>query len=432
MIKNLAAIRAGFAANPPALSSHFSEGDPRRVRRLSLEQQKKQAKARLRTWRSSTESTESEVKLSDAQRAIAREQGFANWMQLKAHIEQSEIARRAVENASPEALDGDQSALHIRCGTDIMHTLAVAGFAGDFLAFYDPYIIGPVPEIDSLDEFLRIRADYISGGIQPNFDFILNDLRQQYAALEMARNYETVYIWLEHDPYDQLILARLLDYFSEAQRRPPRLMLLCVTHYPGVDIFNGIGQLPPEALRVLWNRFTEVTPQQLLLGTIAWSAIRSPTPDALYELVTKGTPLLPTLAIALDRHLKQLPSSSNGLNLAENLTLQILEEKGAMNAARLFGWYTNHYEPLTFMGDTNYWRLLENLSDAQNPALNLEKRGEKPDQWWVSLTETATRLLANEADWIALNGIDNWLGGIHLDSEHGAVYRYIKKSPHSY
>jgi hypothetical protein len=427
MIKSLAAIRASFAAHPPALPSQFSEGDPRRVRQLSLEQQKRQAKERLRTWRSSGEPTRREVKLSDAQHAIAREAGFANWMQLKAHIEQSRAARDALESGSPEAPDGNRHVLHVRCGTDIMHTLAVAGFNGDFLAFYDPFVHGPVPPSDSLESFLRIRAGYISCGRQPNHNEVLNDLRRQYAALDRAGDYEAVYLWFEHDPFDQLILAKLLDNFRQAWRSPPSLKLICVTHYPGVAVFNGIGQLPPAALRILWRNFTEVTPEQLSLGSVAWNAIRSPTPDALYELIATGTPALPMLATALDRHLKQLPFSRNGLNLSENLTLQILDEKGAMNAARLFGWYTNHYEPLTFMGDTFYWRLLEQLATGVQPAVNLHKRGDKPNQWWISLSEIGRRLLANEVDWVEINGIDRWVGGIHLNTQQGAVYRYMER-----
>ena len=112
--------------------------------------------------------------------------------------------------------------------------------------------------------------------------------------------------------------------------------------------------MPPQALRVLWTEFKEVSLTQLILGQRVWAALRSPGPKALYELIAGGTPELPTLAIAIQRHLRQLPSAHNGLNLSENLTLKILADKGSMNAARLFGRYTNHYEPLSFMGDTGY------------------------------------------------------------------------------
>jgi hypothetical protein len=423
MIENLAALHARFAANPPKLSSRFDEGDPRRLKRLSLEQQKKRAKERLRDWKSAAETMQPEPKLSDAQHSIAKEQGFKNWAQMKAHIEQSQIARNALQSGEPGALDGTERALHVRCGTDIQHTLAVAGFSGDFLPFYDPYVHGPVPSTDSLDEFLHIRASYISSDLHLSYEEVIEDLRQQYAALEQARDYDAVYIWLEHDSYDQLILAKLLDFFSNVERRPANLKLISVTHYPGVKIFNGIGQLPPEALRVLWEEFHEVSPAQLTLGQRVWAAIRSLTPDALREVIATGTPELPTMAIALDRHLRQLPSEHNGLNLSENLTLQILDQKGSMNAARLFGWYTNHYEPLSFMGDTGYWQLLEDLANADYPAITLDKQVEKTNQWQVTLSEIGRRLLADEVDWVVLNGINRWLGGIHLNSQRGSVYR---------
>jgi hypothetical protein len=426
MIKNLAALRASFASNPPKLSSQFADDDPRRVQHLSLEQQKKRAKERLRSWRSAADSKQPEPKLSDAQLAIAKEHGFANWMQLKAHIEQSKISREVLRSGKPEALDGNKRVLHIRCGTDIQHTLAVAGFSGDFLPFYDPYVHGPVPRTDAFEEFLLIRANYIVGSLHLNYEDVLDDLRQQYSALEQARIYDAVYLWFEHDSYDQLILAKLLDFFSNAERRPVQLKYISITRYPGVRMFNGIGQLPPEALRILWDEFMDVSLEQLALGQRAWAAVCSPTPDALRELITTGTPELPTMAIAFDRHLKQLPSARNGLNLSENLTLQILDEKGSMNAARLFGWYTNHYEPLTFMGDTGYWRLLEDLADADHPAIILEKEGEKPNLWQVMLTKLGKLLLADEADWIELNGIDRWVGGIHLSSQKGRIYRYAE------
>ncbi|HEY0720530.1 MAG TPA: DUF1835 domain-containing protein [Gammaproteobacteria bacterium] len=424
MIINLAALRTRFKTNPPRLSSQFDEGDPRRLHHLNLEQQKKRARELLREWQAQADTTKPSPKLSDAQHAIAKEHGFTHWAELKGHIEQGQLARQALRSGAPDALDDEGRVLHIRCGHDIQNTLAAAGFSGDFLAFSDPYVQGPLPQTDSLEEFLQSRAHYISRALHPDYQAVLNDLRQQYSALNQARDYDEVYLWFEHDPYDQLILARLLDFFTNAKHRPGMLKLLSVTHYPGVKIFNGIGQLPPEALRVLWHEFIEVTPAQLDIGRRCWAALCSPKPDALCELVATRTPPLPTMAIALERHLRQLPSVRNGLNLSENLTLQILAEKGSMNAARLFGWYTNHYEPLTFMGDSSYWQLLKALAFAQHAAIHLEEQGDNPNQWQVTLNEIARRLLADEVDWIELNGTERWVGGIHLSSQHGSLYRY--------
>ncbi len=399
MIENLTSIRASLGDHPSRLSSHFEPGDPRRLEPL--------------------EPASGEIS-DDA----AAAHGFIDRHQLELHLQRSRVAREAIEGGAPDAPDGNGRVLHIRCGTDIRDTLAQAGFQGDFLAFYDPYVHGPVPHTDDLDEFIGVRADYISGGLHPDRDQVLSDLNGQYADLNRVRDYDAAYLWFEHDSYDQLILAKLLDFLSEEQHRPASLKLISVNRYPGVRIFNGIGQLPAEALRVLWHDFKEVSVEQLDLGRRAWAAIRAERPDALYRLVAGGTAALPTMAIALRRHLQQLPSVENGLNLSENLTLEILRDKGGMNAARLFGWYTNHYEPLTFMGDTGYWQLLNGLAEADQPAISLVRNGDKPNQWQVELSETGKRLLEKQADWIELNGIDRWLGGMHLSDREDAWIRF--------
>ncbi|MBI3898321.1 MAG: DUF1835 domain-containing protein [Gammaproteobacteria bacterium] len=434
MLFNLAALRE----QRTSLSQFFYEfaaDDPRRLDHLSLEQQKKRAKELLRQLHAGdppalvraagvlgAQANAERARLSDAQLVIAREHGFSQWTGFKAHIEQTQIARAAVATGTPTSLD-DERTLHIRCGSDITHALAIGGFSGDFLAFPDPYIEGPVPKTESREVFVRVRSQYLAEFASESAEYFFDRINADFTVLDRAKEYSFVNLWFEHDSYDQLILARLLDYFSEIDRRPPRLRLISVTHFPGVRIFNGIGQLPPEALRVLWDQFTDVTDAQFELGRRAWDAITSPTPELLAALINTGTPALPTMAKALVRHLRQLPSVENGLNLTEQLTLQIVADKGAMNAARLFGWYCNHYEPLPFMGDTSYWRVISGLAKAPQPALIIDEQGDGPKNWQVELTPLAQDLLHHRADWLALNPVQCWVGGIKIDPREPAHWR---------
>ncbi len=438
MIVNLAQLRRQRSS--PTVPSEFDPGDPRRLNPLSLEQQRKRAKDLLRDLRAhdagaverfrchcpQSLSAGSEPRLSDAQLIVARENGFRKWTDLKAHADRIRIALQATLEGRPSALDGACRTLHIRCGHDIMHKLAVAGFEGDFLWFADPYIEGPVPRTASLEEFVRLRAKYLEEECLEQNAF--ERLYASYQDLEQAREYPLVNIWLEHDSYDQLILAKLLDFFSDPSKRPPRLRLISVTHFPGVERFNGLGHLPPEALRVLWEDFEDVDERQLALGKRAWQAITSPTPEALVDLVKTKTPALPTMSRALARHLRELPSSENGLSLTEYLTLRILAEKGPMNAPRLFGWYTNHYEPLVFMGDSGYWAVLRGLADARNPALSIEERADMPKEWnkhWhLELLPFGEDLLRNNADWLKTNPVERWVGGVRINSRQATNWRF--------
>ena len=421
---NLARLRAQHT--PQAFSAEFPTDDPRRLNHLSLEQQKKRAKELLKQvraqdpvacerWRRTGLSL-AEPRLSGAQRVIAGENGFRKWEELKAHVEHLHIARQAVADGHPSALDGDQRTLHIRCGSDIMHKLAVAGFSGDFLLFCDPYVFGPLPQTDSLDAFVRVRAEAIGVPVE--------EIMTMYRELAQAHTYARVVIWNEFDVFDQLILARLLAHFSDPAARPPRLQFVNVTAFPGVEIFNGIGQLPPEALRVLWHDMVDVGEAELLAGRQAWAALTAPSPMALSAFVDRDPLVLPVLRRALRRHLQELPWIGNGLGRSEQTTLRILQENGPMNAARLLGWFQNHYDPLPGMGDLFYWKLVNGLAEAAAPALHLRRHGDKPNQWDCALTDFGARLLQNRADWLVANPIRRWVGGVQIDSRAATHWRW--------
>lgn len=439
MIVSLAALRAQHASKTPTLHE-FADGDPRKLQHLSLEQQKKRAKEflcelrghnaaaleRLRRLHAGTSrDPDAELRLSDAQFVIAREHGFAKWADFKTHIEQARIARDAVTQGTPSALDTECRTLHIRCGNDIMHKLVVAGFAGDFLNFSDPYAQGPVPTTATLDEFIRIRAEHLKQ--KYHVPQALKALTEDYAALEQARDYPQVTLWFEHDSYDQLILAKLLHFFSDPGKRPVELRFINVTGFPGVQRFNGLGQLPADALRVLWTQFADISAAQFEFAKHAWHAVTSPTPELLAQLVATQAPALPIMANALHRHLQELPSLHNGLSLVEQLTLQVLSNEGPLNAARLFGSYTNRYEPLTFMGDSMYWCVLDDLAGAPQPVIVVNKHGENPKDWNVELTPLGHDLLHNNAHWLELRPVPRWVGGVNIDAGKRPVWCYDGK-----
>jgi hypothetical protein len=363
-------------------------------------------------------------RLHDAQQVMARENGFRKWTDLKSHIDRIDVERQATIEGRPSALDGGERVLHIRCGYDILHDLALAGFSGDFLTFPDPYVEGPVPRMQSLEEFVRIRAEYLEPGSPAG----LEKLYGYYRDLDLARDYDVGCIWMEHDSFDQLILARLLDFFSEASTRPKRLRMINVTHFPGFEKFVGLGQLPPQALRLLWDEFQDVSEEQLITGTRAWNAITSSSPEPLMEIVKAGTPFVPTMGGALARHIRELPSAKNGLSLTEELILKILSDKGSMTAGKLWGWYHGHYEPLPFMGDSGFMKVVKGLSSAAEPALSINDRtGESEELEFTSKIELlpfGARLLRNEADWLAAHPAERWVGGVRIDSREKRNWRF--------
>lgn len=417
--------------------------------RLSLEQQKTRARELLRDAQADDPDAHARLArahgsagasptLADAQFAIARELRFPSWARLKAHIAAMERQRAALADHEA-APDGAVKTLHVRCGHDIQGTLADAGFVGDFHAHITPYCQGPVidaPErhelmarfiVDSVDAIdggtgytFRVGAvgvgNEMHSGHGPTYEEVLaGERRQDEVLARMADEYERVVIWMEHDSWDQLILVRLLAHFA-AERRPRMLELIVVNDYPGSTRFLGIGQLPPESLRLLWASRRPVTPGQLSLGAAAWQALSSPDPQALATIATSGTPDLPVLAPALHRHLRELPSIEHGLSLTEALILRILADGETPRLSEVFQLLSYEREPLPFLSDAAMAYVVREMERAGEPPLvRTASPGERLFANRLTLTDAGRAVLNGTRDWHDLNPRPRWAGGIHVN-----------------
>jgi len=50
------------------------------------------------------------------------------------------------------------------------------------------------------------------------------------------------------------------------------------------------------------------------------------------------------------------------------------------------------------------------------------------NNWQVSLTALAQQLLNNETDWLVLNPLQRWVGGISINSRNGPVWRIDREN----
>jgi hypothetical protein len=78
------------------------------------------------------------------------------------------------------------------------------------------------------------------------------------------------------------------------------------------------------------------------------------------------------------------------------------------------------------VGDAYLYARLLRLgdSDLAQPLVSISGDPASMRTCEVSLTPTGEALLAGRANAIALNGIDEWVLGVHLSSEHGTVWYY--------
>jgi hypothetical protein len=404
--------------------------DPYAPFRLNLEQQRKRAKGLLRAIRDDDRDAlsrlraatdgralASDITLASAQFVVARELGFTSWRDLRRHIGALTSARAAI--GTTPAPDARMPTLHVRCGSDIQHELVNAGFTGDFLSLWDPFTEGPV--VSSAD-WIEVRARFLAGGpIDLPFDDLLRELTDADAQLTASvSRYERIVLWMEHDSHDQLSLIRCLARY--ARTGPPRVLeLISIDHFPGSHRFIGLGQLPPEAMRMLWRRREPVVAAGLGLAADAWTALTSDDPRPLAELARTSPLALPHLAPALHRHLRELPSLTDGLSLTEHLTLQMLDEK-PMTMGELFRTLHAEREPMPFLGDSTYLHIVGEMGRATVPVFTREP-GEHAFRDRLSITDAGRDVVRGVTDWLSLLPPPRWVGGVKIDAR-GSNWRW--------
>jgi hypothetical protein len=305
------------------------------------------------------------TRLSEAQLVIARELGLPSWPKLRGHILSMQRVSEAIAASGPPA-DGALHTLHIRCGSDIRPVLAEGGFAGDFLEYSDPFCVGPV--VDGPDWQQRraaFLAENFSADVGRSAAEIAAGLARAEATLQSAaQTYDRIVLWFEHDGYDQLILARCLAQFAATP--PRRLEMVSVDRFPGSMRFIGFGQLPPEALRLLWEQRRPVSARQCEAGGLVWTMLRAPDPSPLAAAAREGIPELPFLAAAVRRHCQELPWVRDGLSLTEQLILRLLSER-PMRIGEIFRDLMEQRDPLPFLTDLILRRIVLAMQRTSRP-----------------------------------------------------------------
>jgi hypothetical protein len=222
---------------------------------------------------------------------------------------------------------------------------------------------------------------------------------------------------MDHRLSDQLILIMLLERFYRLHRGRTGLRLICIGEYPGVEKFVGLGQLTGQQLASLADTRSPVSETEFLVASAAWNAFTSPAPTDIELVLAGDTSALPFLAQALRRHLQQFPSVENGLSRTEQQALSVLRDRGPLPALKLFFAVQKTEDPL-FMGDSSFFAILRELAAANFPLVAMEGNAAL-----VTLTEVGSRVLQLQDDHVHLNGIERWLGGVHLTGTD-AVWRW--------
>jgi hypothetical protein len=320
------------------------------------------------------------------------------------------------------------AALHLTNGDITVDLLRRAGLASQALAWADVLHEGPVPAGLDDSELRRVRAAFLAGANQVDRGEVLHRFEQRDHAVAANRAGDYV-LWFEADLYDQLQIAQILANLGGLGVEPGRITLVCIGEYPGIAHFGGLGQLEPEQLPGLLDIAAPLTPAALDLGAAAWAALRAENPGRLGGIAASRSRELRFLGEAFDRLSREYPSTRDGLSLTERRILAataqegsgepqggapVGREGGSASAGSVFARLGDR-EARPYLGDLFYFRMVAQLAGASYPLLAVDPpAGGVTIDTRLRLTAAGRRVLGGEADHVALNGVDRWIGGVHL------------------
>ena len=308
--------------------------------------------------------------------------------------------------------------LHIHNGDSTADTARKANIPGHHVAWREAMICGPNPGDLPKSEFIKVRAQHLAEAYAVAREKCESELREQHMAIAGFTDHEEVVLWFEHDLFCQVHLIYLLDWFAQRELGKTKLSLISIDEFPGVKIFHGLGQLNETQLTSLLPLRQEITPAQLELGSKAWRAYSAPDPVKLISLLASDLSALPFLRDALKKHMLRFPSTRNGLGRIEDLGLELVAS-GYPKFKSLFPAFMRR-EPAFGFGDAQFYLAMRRLATATVPLLKQNDDGNSahdPARMLLSsfeITEPGEAVLAGAKDFVIQNGIDMWLGGVHL------------------
>lgn len=422
----------------------FQEIGPQK---LSIERLKKTAKKQLKSLKAgdpavtrwchifhpklkSGERPIQEFTLVDIQHCLARENGFQSWPRLKHHLNALENIETLLKNG--QTFDSEKI-LHLRCGDDIQEGLELAGLKGKFKDIINPFSMGPVFNDLTSEEALSLRTEFMNNSVGRYIEPERREgMRQSLIDEEnyvrsLPGNFEEITLWFEHDAYDQLCLAYLLHHFHEIKLLDKcPLKLVQVDRFPGIKRFLGIGQIEPEGLALLFHQRIMVTPDMAAFAYNMWEAYTADNPVQLFNLIQQKNAPLPLMQKAFLRILMELPSPKNGLSFTENMALEIISEEEELIALRSFLFAHAERDPQSYHGDIMFFSVLQDMIDAEKPALKVVGKVDqkRAGAEILSLTLYGEELLAGRANWLHDNTVKRWVGGTEINGAFDRNWYY--------
>ncbi len=317
-------------------------------------------------------------------------------------------------------------ALHIVGGDTAARSLKAAlRLSRDrLLVNQDPLSCGPAPDTDDLGVWRSTRENFLRDIYVdcPDFSF---DLYADIGLLMNAKRLgqeDDIVVWAGLGLPDQLLLAWVIFLFDRLSVDFSKLRVVQFERLRPRQRVLSLGELDPEEIRNYCPEPRQLDSQDVEELRRTWRVYRSDDPTALAKYVTGDSPM-PILHRALSQLLYRYPDVRSGVGVWDERLLHYTLEEGPA-AARVIAYTFGITESPDCVGDQYLFRRLIGMGNVEltSPLISVTGSTRIMRGCEVRLTAFGQDVLSGKANNVHENGIDDWIGGVHLRN-HSVTFR---------
>ena len=291
---------------------------------------------------------------------------------------------------------------------------------GSLLVNQDVLSCGPLPAFESAEQWTRLRGEYWDsvawdGQAPSTFN---GDFLHRISSVDES---DSLVFWMGTGVAEQLMLMWSMHLLRLVRSRAKVSVVQFTRVADRIDVWD-LGLLHP-------HQIAHHPPIEPLFSDAIqelqryWTAVTSPDPTQLLSLMAGPSTHLHHLQASLNTHLLRYPDLETGLGRWDRELLQCVQAKGP-RVARAIGEVIGLNFDADLIGDGYLFSRLRGLAapNVAHPLVSLSGDSHNIRECQAFLTETGEQVLAGRANAIELNGIDDRILGVHLDSKQGRVW----------
>ncbi len=304
----------------------------------------------------------------------------------------------------------------------------------ELLVFRDVLSCGRLKAYVDIKQWAKYRRDYWAAMyVKQGFDGIddiataPNDFYNDFDQLKCA---DKINLWVGCALSDHLLLVFLVKLFDVHGLDFSKLAIYQYTHADNNLTVIGLGILSPEQIEALKPESLRLNDAQIAFCLEVWEIVTAGNPEDLMRILKLKQASLPLLHSSLKSLFYRFPKLSNGLSHFDELILNAAKDH-APNTLRIIAeamtqdMYPDKYPHIfDVVGDTYLFDRLKNMAQAslKKPLLSLNAMDESLRETTTKITEFGLEVLKGKQNVVDVNGIDDWVGGIHLTIRSGSAW----------